>query len=55
VKQALTGGLLFTHEQSKDIQAEVEKRTSVQNASLDERHMKGVRKPAEPERIPQHD
>ncbi len=55
VKQALTGGLLFTHEQSKHIQAEVEKRTSVQNASLDERHMKDVRKPAEPERIPQHD
>jgi len=55
VKQALTGGLLFTHEQSKHIQAEVEKRTSVQNASLNERHMKDVRKPAEPERIPQHD
>ena len=55
VKQALTGGLLFTHEQSKHIQAEAEKRTSVQNASLDERHMKDVRKPAEPERIPQHD
>ena len=29
VKQALTGGLLFTHEQSKHVQAEVEKRTSV--------------------------
>ena len=43
VKQALTGGLLFTHEQSKHIQAEVEKRTHVQNANLDERHMRDVR------------
>jgi hypothetical protein len=43
VKQALTGGLLFTHEQSKHIQAEVERRTSVQNASLDEQHMRDVR------------
>ena len=51
VKQALTGGLLFTHEQSKRIQAEVEKRTSVQNSSLDEQRIREVHQPAEPERV----
>lgn len=55
MNQALTGGLLFTHEQSKRIQAEVEKRTSVQNASLDEQHMREIRKGDEPERLPQKD
>jgi len=55
VKQALTGGLRFTHDQSKRIQAEVEKRTSVQNSSLAEQRISEVHQPAEPERILQAD
>jgi len=55
VQQALTGGLLFTHAQSKRIQAEAEKRTSVQNTRLDEQRIREVRQRDEPERIPQND
>jgi hypothetical protein len=55
VRQALTGGLLFTLEQSKRIQAEVGKRTTVQNASLNEQRRGEIRQRAEPERIPQND
>jgi hypothetical protein len=51
VKRALTGGLLFTPEQSKRIQAEVEKRASVQNSRLYEQRISKVHQPAEPERI----
>ena len=55
VQQALTGGLLFTDAQSKRIQAEAEKRTSVQNTRLDEQRIREVRRRDEPERIPQND
>src|SRR5436189_2374615 len=37
VNQALTGGLLFTHEQSKRIQGEAERRMSLQTVSIEER------------------
>jgi hypothetical protein len=54
-RQLLIGEFLFTPEQSKRLQAEAERRTSVQNASVDEQRMREVRQRAEPERIPQTD
>jgi hypothetical protein len=52
VNQALTGGLLFTHEQSKRIQAEVEKRTSVRTLASIGGASDKVHQPAESEGIP---